>query len=320
VRVSVTDRCNFRCGYCMPRDLFGAAHAFLPRSEILTFEEITRLVQVFQGLGARKVRLTGGEPLLRADIDRLVAMLAALPDLDVGLTTNGSLLAAHAGSLATAGLHRVTVSLDALDDATFERMNDVGVPLARTLAGIEAAAAAGLAVKLNTVVRRGWNEHVVVDLVARFRGTGHVVRFIEYMDVGTTNGWNLTEVVPGAELVARVHAAFPLEPVEPAHRGEVARRYRLRDGSGEVGFITSVTQPFCGDCTRARISAKGELYKCLFATSGLDLRAPLRAGASDDELAATIRAAWAVREDRYSELRSTETAALPRVEMSYIGG
>jgi len=304
----------------MPKDVFGAAHAFLPRGDILTFEEITRLVGIFRALGAKKVRLTGGEPLLRANIDRLVAMLAAFDDLDLGLTTNGALLAAHAASLAAAGLRRITVSLDALDDAAFQRMNDVGVPVARTLAGIEAAAAAGLRVKLNTVVRRGWNDHAILDLVARFRGTGHVVRFIEYMDVGTTNGWNLAEVVPGAELLATIDAAFPLEPIEPAHRGEVAKRYRLRDGTGEIGFITSVTQPFCGDCTRARISAKGELYLCLFATRGVDLRAQVRAGASDEELAATVRAAWTGRDDRYSELRSTETAALPRVEMSYIGG
>ena len=320
LRVSVTDRCNFRCGYCMPKDAFGPAHPFLPRAEILSFEEIVRLVRVFHGLGVRKVRLTGGEPLLRADLEHLVAMLTAIPELEVGLTTNGSLLARMADKLAAAGLRRITMSLDALDDATFQRMNDVGVPVARALEGIEAAAAAGMRVKLNTVVRRGWNDHAVVDLVRRFRGTGHVVRFIEYMDVGTSNGWNLAEVVPGAELLQRIHEVFPLEPLEPTHRGEVAKRYRLCDGTGEVGFITSVTQPFCGDCTRARISSKGELYLCLFATTGLDLRAPLRAGASEEELAAAIRAAWTGRDDRYSELRASQTGSLPRVEMSYIGG
>jgi GTP 3',8-cyclase len=320
LRVSVTDRCNFRCGYCMPKEVFGPNHVFLPRAEILTFEEIARLVRIFAGLGARKVRLTGGEPLLRADVDRLVAMLTPLPDLDVTLTTNGALLEAHAARLAAAGLRRITVSLDALDDATFQRMNDVGVPVARTLAGIDAAAAAGLHVKVNTVVRRGWNDHVVVDLVRYFRGTGHVVRFIEYMDVGTSNGWNLDEVVSGAELVARVGAEFPLEPVEPAHRGEVARRYRLRDGTGEIGFITSVTQPFCGDCTRARLSSKGELFLCLFASRGVDLRDLLRSGSTDAEITARIHAVWTGREDRYSELRAAGTPETSRVEMSYIGG
>ena len=275
---------------------------------------------IFRGLGARKARLTGGEPLLRANLDRLVAMLAGIAELDVGLTTNGALLAPLAGKLAAAGLRRITVSLDSLDDATYRRMNDVGVPVARVLEGIDAAAAAGLHVKINAVVRRGWNDDGVVDLVRRFRGTGHTVRFIEVMDVGGSNGWNVAEVVPAAELVQRIQATLPLEPLEPAHRGEVAKRYRHRDGGGEVGFITSVTQPFCGDCTRARISSQGELFLCLFATSGIDLRAPLRDGATDDEIAGRVRAAWAERQDRYSELRSSETANLARVEMSYIGG
>ncbi len=321
LRISVTDRCNFRCRYCMPREVFGADFVFLPRDQILSFEEIARIADVAAGLGVRKVRLTGGEPLLRAELPRLVAMLAEVPGLEVALTTNGSLLASQADALARAGLARVTVSLDSLDDAIFRAMNDASFPVRLVLEGIEAATSAGLApVKVNAVVRRGVNDHTAVDLARYFHGSGHVLRFIEFMDVGTTNGWRLADVVPAQELLAAVDSALPLEPVGPAYRGEVARRYRYRDGGGEIGFITSVTQPFCGDCTRARLSAEGALYTCLFATNGTDLREPLRSGATDSELTELLRRIWGVREDRYSEERSAATAALPRVEMSYIGG
>ena len=322
LRISVTDRCNFRCTYCMPREVFGPDHAFLPRAEILTFEEIARLTTAFVANGVTKVRLTGGEPLVRRDLDRLVAMLAAIPGVgDLTLTTNASLLTPRAAALAAAGLHRVTVSLDALDDATFGRMNDAGVPVARVLEGIAAAEAAGLGpVKLNAVIRRGINEHAILDLAGHFRGTGTTVRFIEYMDVGHSNGWGMDEVVAAAEVVAAIHASWPLEPIDPAYRGEVARRYRYLDGAGEVGVIASVTQPFCGDCTRARLSADGSLYTCLFATRGHDLRALLRAGATDEALRDAVALVWRGRDDRYSELRSDATVDLPKVEMSYIGG
>jgi cyclic pyranopterin phosphate synthase len=321
LRISVTDRCNFRCVYCMPRDVFGRDYTFLPRAELLTFEEIERLARIFAARGVEKIRLTGGEPLLRRDLDTLVAMLARIPGLDLTLTTNGVLLPAKARALADAGLGRVTVSLDSLDDDVFKTMNDADVPVARVLAGIEAAHAAGLApVKVNTVVKRGLNEESVLPLAAHFRGTGVVLRFIEFMDVGATNGWRLDDVVPAAEIVAALDAEWPLEPVDPGYRGEVARRYRYRDGAGEIGLIASVTQPFCRDCTRARISADGTLYTCLFASGGNDLRAPLRDGATDEELAATIDGIWSRRADRYSEIRSAETPARPRVEMSYIGG
>ncbi len=321
LRVSVTDRCNFRCRYCMPREVFGRDHEFLPRAEILTFEEIARLARLFAARGVTKVRLTGGEPLLRRDLPDLVRMLAAIPGVELALTTNGALLERLAGPLAAAGLDRVTVSLDSLDDAVFRAMNDAAFPVARVLAGIDAALAAGLApVKVNAVVHRGVNDHTVVDLARRFRGTGVVVRFIEYMDVGATNGWRLDDVVPGDEVVARIGAALPLEPVPPNYPGEVARRYRYAGGGGEIGLVTSVTRPFCGDCTRARLSAEGKLYTCLFAAQGTDLRAPLRAGASDAELGALLDRVWRARDDRYSELRTAATAALPKVEMSYIGG
>ncbi|MGH3091644.1 MAG: GTP 3',8-cyclase MoaA [Gaiellaceae bacterium] len=321
LRISVTDRCNFRCVYCMPRDVFGRDYAFLPRAALLTFEEIERLARVFASRGVEKIRLTGGEPLLRRDLDTLVAMLARIPGLDLTLTTNGVLLPAKAQALADAGLRRVTVSLDSLDDDVFRAMNDADFPVARVLAGIDAAHSAGLApVKANTVVKRGLNEDSVLPLARHFRGTGVVLRFIEFMDVGATNGWRLDDVVPAAEIVAAIDAEWPLEPVEPGYRGEVANRYRYRDGAGEIGLIASVTQPFCRDCTRARISADGTLYTCLFASSGHDLRAPLREGASDGELAAAIDGIWGRRADRYSELRSAETPARPRVEMSYIGG
>ena len=322
LRISVTDRCNFRCRYCMPREIFGADYRFLPRSDLLTFEEITRLAGLFTGLGVRKVRLTGGEPLLRHDVERLVAMLAAVPGIaDLTMTTNGALLAGHAAALAAAGLHRVTVSLDSLDDATFAAGNDSPVPVAQVLAGIEAAAAAGLTpVKVNVVVRRGVNDHEVAALARRFKGTGHIVRFIEYMDVGHSNGWRLEHVVPIADVVAAVDAEMPLEAVPPNYPGEVARRFRYRDGSGEIGVVGSVTLPFCGDCTRARLSADGKVFTCLFATTGHDLRALLRSGAGDEEVGAALTAIWRHRADRYSEIRSADTVGLPKVEMSYIGG
>jgi cyclic pyranopterin phosphate synthase len=321
LRISVTDRCNFRCVYCMPREIFGREYAFLPRAELLTFEEIERLARVFASRGVEKIRLTGGEPLLRRDLETLVAMLARIPALDLTLTTNGVLLPAKAQPLADAGLRRVTVSLDSLDDDVFKAMNDADVPVARVLAGIDSAQAAGLGpVKVNTVVKRGVNEDSVLPLASHFRGNGVVVRFIEYMDVGVTNGWCLDEVVPAKEIVAAIEAEWPLEPVQPGYRGEVARRYRYRDGAGEIGVIASVTQPFCRDCTRARVSADGKLYTCLFAAHGHDLRAVLRGGATDAELGATVDGIWRVRADRYSEIRSAETVESPRVEMSYIGG
>jgi len=322
LRISVTDRCNFRCVYCMPREFFGRDHAFLPRAELLSFEEITRLVEVFTRLGVEEVRLTGGEPLVRRDLPDLVARLAGITGVrDLTLTTNGVLLADRAQSLADAGLRRVTVSLDADDDDTFMRMNDAGVPVARVLAGIEAAEAAGLGpIKVNMVVKRGWNEHAVLPMARRFRGTGRVLRLIEYMDVGHSNGWRLDEVVTAAEILEAVAAEFPLEPMPPTHPGEVAERYRYTDGTGEIGVIASVSRPFCGDCSRARLSADGQLYTCLFATAGHDLRALLRGGATDPDLAAHLRGIWGARTDRYSEIRSAETTGLAKVEMSYIGG
>jgi cyclic pyranopterin phosphate synthase len=320
LRISVTDRCNFRCRYCMPREVFGARFSFLPRDEILSFEEIARVAHIFAAQGVRKLRLTGGEPLLRHDLPSLVRMLAAIPDVDIALTTNGSLLADQAGALAAAGLKRITVSLDSLDDAVFRAMNDADFPVARVLEGIDAAAAAGLRpVKINAVVRRGVNDHTVVDLARHFRSTGHIVRFIEYMDVGHTNGWRLDDVVPGDEIIRMISAEMPLEPATANYSGEVAQRWRYADG-GEVGVITSVTQPFCGDCTRARISAEGKLYTCLFATQGTDLRALLRDGSEDAVIASAIANVWGAREDQYSQLRSLATAALPKIEMSYIGG
>ena len=322
LRVSVTDRCNFRCVYCMPKEVFGRDHAFLPRAEILDFEEIERVVRAAVLLGVRKVRLTGGEPLVRRNLETLVAMLAGIAGIDdLTLTTNASLLAGHAQALADAGLHRVTVSLDALDDETFRRMNDVGFPVSRVLDGIAAAEVAGLGpIKVNAVIRRGLNEHAIGDLAGQFRGTGTTVRFIEYMDVGHSNGWRLDDVVPAVEVVAAIDARWPLEPVAAEYRGEVAQRYRYRDGAGEIGVISSVTQPFCGDCTRARLSADGQLFTCLFATSGHDLRSLLRSGATDAELADALRVIWTGRDDRYSELRTLETVELPKVEMSFIGG
>ena len=326
LRISVTDRCNFRCRYCMPREVFGPDFAFLSREEILTFEEIARLAGFFAALGIRKLRLTGGEPTIRADLPTLVAQLkAAAPNLELALTTNGSLLQRLAQPLADAGLDRVTVSLDTLDDAIFRDMNDADVPVARVLDGIAAAAAAGLRpIKVNAVIQRGINDHTAVDLARHFQGSGHILRFIEYMDVGVTNGWLLDDVVPAAELIERIDAALPIEPIAAGYRGEVARRWRYRDGSGELGFISSVSAPFCGDCTRARLSADGSLYTCLFAALGTDLRTPLREDATDDDLLDLLRRVWRVRDDRYSALRSAATPDLPdagpRIEMSYIGG
>lgn len=322
LRVSVTDRCNFRCAYCMPREVFGSDFRFLERDELLTFEEIARVVRVFARLGVRKVRLTGGEPLVRRGIERLVAMLTEVDAItDIALTTNGSLLTTKARPLRDAGLHRMTVSLDSVDERTFKEMADVDMPLERVLDGIMTAREVGFApIKLNTVVRRGVNDGGIVDLAAYAREHGHIARFIEYMDVGTTNGWRLDEVVPAAEIVRRIDAVWPLEPVDPRYVGEVANRYRYIDGAGEIGVIASVTQPFCQTCTRARLSAIGELYTCLFAAAGTDLRAPLRAGATDEELAAVTSDVWGRRGDRYSQLRSLGAANLLKVEMSYIGG
>ncbi|MDP9397954.1 MAG: GTP 3',8-cyclase MoaA [Actinomycetota bacterium] len=321
VRVSVTDRCNFRCRYCMPREVFGADFTFLPRTELLSFEEITRVVAACARAGARKVRLTGGEPLLRRDLPRLVSMLAAIPGIeDLALTTNGSLLDRQAEALKAAGLTRITVSLDSLDPATFAALGDTKVPLRTVLAGIEAAGAAGLTpLKVNTVVRRGVNDTEAVALAAYGRQHGLVIRFIEYMDVGSTNGWRSDEVVPSAELAERIGAVFPLEPAETAYAGEVARRWRYADGGGEVGFISSVSSPFCGDCTRARVTAIGEVYTCLFASSGRDVRRVLRSGCSDAELDAFVSGLWSVRDDAYSENRASRSGGA-RAEMSYLGG
>ncbi|MDQ2967023.1 MAG: GTP 3',8-cyclase MoaA [Actinomycetota bacterium] len=322
LRISVTDRCNFRCVYCMPKEIFGRDFQFLERSELLTFEEIARLARIFVAQGVEKLRITGGEPLVRRELERLIAQLAVIDGVrDIAMTTNGSLLALKAGALRAAGLRRVTVSLDSLDDGVFQTMNDVGFPVARVLEGIEAAAAVGLApVKVNMVVKRGVNDASVLAMADHFRGSGHILRFIEYMDVGTTNGWRLDDVVPAAEIVTTIDRVWPLEAVEPTYHGEVASRYRYRDGAGEIGVIASVTRPFCRTCTRARLSADGKLYTCLFASHGHDLRALLRGGASDDDLAARLRAIWRVRADRYSERRTAETALQTKVEMSLIGG
>lgn len=325
LRISVTDRCNFRCPYCMPAEIFGESYRFLPKEEILTFEEIARLARIFVGLGVNKLRITGGEPLLRTNLHRLIAMLAGIdPAVDLTLTTNAYLLPQQAQQLKDAGLQRVTVSLDTLDDEIFKQMNGRGFPVRRILEGIEKATEVGLApVKINAVVQKGVNDHTVVDLARYFKGAGPIVRFIEYMDVGNRNGWKWDAVVPAAELVRRIDAELPLEPLESNYRGEVANRYRYRDGTGEIGVIASVTQPFCGDCTRARLSTDGKLYTCLFAADGLDLRDPLRSGASDGELRDRIAGIWSRRADRYSEER-TELAPFqngrPKVEMYQIGG
>ena len=331
LRISVTDRCNFRCSYCMPKEVFDKTYPYLPQSALLSFEEITRLAQQFVAMGVRKIRLTGGEPLLRKNIEVLVAQLAELrtPDgqpLDLTLTTNGSLLARKAQALKDAGLQRVTVSLDGLDDAVFRQMNDVDFPVAEVLAGIDAAQAAGLGpIKVNMVVKRGTNEDQILPMARHFKGSGHVLRFIEYMDVGATNGWRMNEVLPSAELVQRISAELPLQPLQAAAPGETAERWAYADGTGEVGFISSVTQAFCGDCNRARLSTEGQLYLCLFASHGHDLRSLLRSGASDADLTAAIGHIWQGRSDRYSQLRrelpaEASDAGPRRVEMSYIGG
>jgi cyclic pyranopterin phosphate synthase len=321
LRISVTDRCNFRCVYCMPKEVFGSDYQFLERDQILSFEEIARLARIFVAHGVRKIRLTGGEPLVRRDLHRLVAMLAPISDLDLTLTTNGSLLARQAQALKEAGLKRVSVSLDSLDDATFKAMNDVNFPVQRVLDGMDAAARAGLwPIKVNMVVKRGLNESSILPMARFFREKGYILRFIEYMDVGHTNGWRLDDVVPAAEIVKIIGAEMPLEPVDPNYPGEVAERWRYKDGSGEIGVVASVTQPFCRTCNRARISAEGKLYTCLFAIKGYDFRELLRAGATDDEISQVLTSVWGQRADRYSEIRSENTIALPKVEMSHIGG
>ncbi len=323
LRISVTDRCNFRCPYCMPAEVYGARYKFLPKNELLSFEEITRLARIFVKLGVNKLRLTGGEPTIRTDVQKLVAMLAGLGDgIDLTMTTNGFLLERMAQSLHDAGLRRITVSLDSLRDDVFAKLNGRGFTAERVLRGIRKAEEVGLSpIKVNCVVVRGTNDDDIVDLARYFKGTGHIIRFIEYMDVGNLNGWKLDNVVPAREVVERISAAFPLEPAEPNYKGEVAERWRYVDGSGEIGVIASVTQPFCADCTRARLSTDGKLVTCLFATTGKDLRGPMRDGASDDELEALIRGVWTKRTDRYSELRTALTdKPRKKVEMYYIGG
>jgi cyclic pyranopterin phosphate synthase len=322
LRISVTDRCNFRCIYCMPKEVFGSDYQFLERSQILSFEEITRLARVFVSQGVGKIRLTGGEPLVRKDLHRLIAMLSAIsPELDLTLTTNGSLLARQAQDLKDAGLKRVSVSLDSLDNEIFKAMNDVDFPVQKVIEGMDAAAAAGLGpIKVNMVVKRGLNESSILPMARFFREKGYILRFIEYMDVGSTNGWRTDDVVPAREIVQLIHKEMPIEPAEPNYTGEVAERWRYMDGSGEIGVIASVTQAFCRTCNRARISAEGRFYTCLFAIKGHDLRELLRSGASDEELSQAIARVWGVRSDRYSELRSENTLHLPKVEMSHIGG
>jgi len=321
LRISVTDRCNFRCIYCMPKDIFGPGYKFLPQGDLLSFEEITRLVQILHQLGTRKVRFTGGEPLLRQDLEELVEMLAQIPNLELALTTNGSLLGRKANLLKKAGLDRVTVSLDSLEDEVFRAMNGVKFPVSRVLDGITAAEDAGLSpLKINMVVKRGVNENSIVPMAKYFFGTPHIVRFIEYMDVGNSNGWQLEEVVPAKEIIEMINSELPIEPLEANYRGEVAKRWKYKNGIGEIGLIASVTQPFCGDCTRARLSAIGELYTCLFAANGQDLRQLLRSGATDDQIKERFIGVWHQREDRYSEIRSENTQNKQKVEMSYIGG
>ena len=321
LRISVTDRCNFRCIYCMPKDVFGHDYPFLPHAELLTFEEITRVARVFAAMGVRKVRLTGGEPLLRKKLERLVEMLRGVGDLDLTLTTNGALLARKAKDLRAAGLTRVTVSLDSLDNATFRAMNDVDFPVGKVLEGIDAAAAVGLApLKINMVVKRGVNEDSIVPMARHFKGTGHIVRFIEYMDVGSTNGWRMDDVVPAREIVRMIGREMPLKSRDANYQGEVAERWAYDDGTGEIGVIASVTQAFCRDCTRARLSTEGKLYTCLFASDGYDLRTLLREGCDDDALTRAVAAIWRQRADRYSEIRTANTTGAPKVEMSYIGG
>jgi cyclic pyranopterin phosphate synthase len=321
LRISVTDRCNFRCVYCMPKEIFGTDYKFLHRDQVLTFEEITRLTKIFVAHGVKKIRLTGGEPLVRKDLPDLIAMLAAIPNLDLTMTTNGSLLPKFAQALKDAGLKRVTVSLDSLDNAIFKSMNDVDFPVEKVIEGMDAAAAVGLGpIKVNMVVKRGVNENSILPMARFFREKGYILRFIEYMDVGHSNGWRMDEVVPSAEIVKMINAEMPLESADPNYPGEVAGRWRYKDGKGEIGMISSVTQAFCRDCNRARITAEGQLYTCLFAVKGHDFRALLRDGTSDDAISQEIARVWNKRTDRYSEIRSENTTALPKVEMSHIGG
>jgi cyclic pyranopterin phosphate synthase len=323
LRISVTDRCNFRCAYCMPAEIFGEAYRFLPKHDLLSFEEITRLARIIAGLGAVKIRLTGGEPLVRKEIEKLVAQLAAVQGVeDIAMTTNGYLLPQKAQALKDASLRRVTISLDSLDDAVFRRMNGDRADVQAVLDGIEAAEHAGFApIKINTVAQRGVNDHTLLDLARFCKERGYILRFIEYMDVGTRNGWRLDHVVPAQEIVDLINADMPLEPLDPNYHGEVATRYRYCDGGGEIGLITSVTQPFCGTCTRLRLSPEGKIYTCLFAVDGTDLRAPLRAGASDEDIEQIVRGVWTKRADRYSELRASMTEPrTQKVEMYHIGG
>ncbi len=321
LRISVTDRCNFRCVYCMPKEIFGSDHPFLPHDQVLTFEEITRLARIFVSHGVQKIRLTGGEPLVRKDLPVLISMLSQIPGIDLTMTTNGSLLARNAQALKDAGLKRVSVSLDSLDDATFKAMNDVDFPVAKVLEGMETAQKVGLEpIKVNMVVKRGTNESSILPMARFLREKGYILRFIEYMDVGHTNGWRTDDVISAKEIVRIIDAEMPLEPADPNYKGEVAERWRYKDGKGEIGVIASVTQPFCSDCNRARLSAEGKLYTCLFAVKGHDLKGLLRGGATDEEISQKIAHLWGRRSDRYSELRSENTIDLPKVEMSHIGG
>lgn len=321
LRISVTDRCNFRCVYCMPREVFDKDYPFLPRAQLLSFEELFRVARVFVARGVRKIRITGGEPLLRKDLERLIAMLATLDGVEITLTTNGVLLPRMAQTLRDAGLHRVTVSLDALDDAVFRTMNDADYPVERVLEGLDAARAAGFdAVKVNMVVKRGTNDQEIVPMARHFRNSGHILRFIEFMDVGVSNGWKMDEVLPSRDVIARIGEHFPLEVIDPNYEGEVAERWRYKDGGGEIGVISSVTQAFCSTCTRIRLSTEGKLYTCLFAQRGHDLRGLLRGGADDAAIDAALAGVWSQRDDRYSEIRTAATASAPKIEMSYIGG
>jgi cyclic pyranopterin phosphate synthase len=321
LRISVTDRCNFRCVYCMPKEVFGSSYQFLPHEQILSYEETARLARIFVSHGVKKIRLTGGEPLVRKDFPRLVSMLAQIPGIDLTMTTNGALLPRFARELKDAGLKRVTVSLDSLDDQTFKAMNDVDFPVAKVIEGMEAAEAAGLApIKINMVVKRGVNESSILPMARFFRGKGYILRFIEYMDVGHTNGWRMDDVMPAREIIEIINREMPVEPIDPNYPGEVAGRWRYMDGSGEIGVIASVTQAFCRDCNRARLSAEGKLYTCLFAIKGHDFKTMLRGGATDEEISQAIAKVWGKRADRYSEIRSENTIPLPKVEMSHIGG
>lgn len=321
LRISVTDRCNFRCVYCMPKEIFGSDYPYLPHKEVLTFEEITRLARIFATFGVKKIRLTGGEPLVRKDLPNLVSMLSKIPNLDLTLTTNGSLLPGNAQALKDAGLKRVTVSLDSLDNDIFKALNDVDFPVGKVIEGMEAAHMVGLEpIKVNMVVKRGVNESSILPMAHYFREKGYILRFIEYMDVGHTNGWRTDEVVSAKEIIKTISAELPLEPLEPNYKGEVAERWRYKDGSGEIGMISSVTQPFCRDCNRARLTAEGKLYTCLFAVKGHDLKSLVRSEATDEDISNEIARIWDRRSDRYSELRSENTIGLPKVEMSHIGG